>query len=172
MYGFIAVNTRRLHVGRSRVDLETGVCSRLSNSFASYPEPEAPPHDSVRRSDFRVSRTPHRAAILSSFGRPSPVLLVPRDLVRNDDLRVRGRDRAFSRQRTVVHPLQHDRVYADLFGNLDRTIGRLFSDAVEDIGFSRDYHRIIVSMIRYEEDEMTSGKSELTRRVTSWRFII
>lgn len=112
------------------------MCSRLSNSFAPYPEPEAPPHDSVRRGDFRVSRTPHRAtAILSSVGRPSPVLLVPRGgLARNDHLRVRGRDRAVSRQRAVVHPLQHDRVCADLFGNLDRTIGTetVCEDAGED----------------------------------------
>lgn len=121
----MTVNTQRLHVGRSRVDLETAVCSRLSSStsFAPYPEPEASPHDSVRRDDFRISRTPHRAtAILSSVGRPSPVLLVPRGLARNDHLRVRGRDRTISRQRAVVHPLQH-RECADLFANLDRIIG-------------------------------------------------
>lgn len=120
----MAVNTQRLHVGRSRVDLET-VCSRLSSStsFAPYPEPEASPHDSVRRREFRVSRAPHRAtAVLSSVDRPSSVLLVPRGLAR-DHLRVRGRDRTISRQRAVVHPLQHDRECADLLGNLERTIG-------------------------------------------------
>lgn len=101
------------------------MCSRLSSStsFAPYPEPEASPHDSVRRRDFRVSRTPHRATILPSVGRPSPVLLVPRGLARNDHLRVRGRDRTISRQRTVVHPLQHDRECPDLFGIRERTIG-------------------------------------------------
>lgn len=120
----MAVNTQRLHIGRSRVDLETAVCSRLSSStsFAPYPEPEASPHDSVRRREFRVSRTPHRStAVLFSVG-PSSVLLVPRGLAR-DHLRVRGRERTISRQRAVVHPLQHDRECAGLFGNLERTIG-------------------------------------------------
>lgn len=123
----MAVNTQRLRREEAACsfDLETAVFSRLSSSasLAPYPEPEASPHDSVRRRDFRVSRAPHRAAaILPSVDRPSPVLLVPRAPARNDHLRVRGRDRTISRQRAVVHPLQH-RECADLFGILERTIG-------------------------------------------------
>lgn len=101
----IARITRRKRPRRPR---DRRPCSRLSSSTSSapYPKPKASPHDSVRSGGFRVSRTSHRVnAVFSSVERPSFVLVVPRGLARNDHLRVRGNDRAFPRQRTVIHPL-------------------------------------------------------------------